>query len=153
VEVQAAADAHVGALPTLALGCPSAHQTDRPPLELVGVVMCEGLGVLDGGRLAGHRVGLGHFLAEGVVEPVLHQAHRRIGDVGPDPAALQPLCDSDGGSAATERVEHHITLIAAGGDDAFEQGFRLLCRGSRDVLCPRRLRLADQPTRPLRPGE
>jgi hypothetical protein len=25
--------------------------------------------------------------------------------------------------------------------------------GSRDVLCPCRLRLADQPTRPLRPGE
>ena len=32
----------------------------------------------------------------------------------------------DGGAAAAERVEHHVAGVAAGGDDALEQGEGLL---------------------------
>ena len=45
-----------------------------------------------------------------------------MGDVDADPAAAQLLGGGDGRAAAAERVEHHVAGVAAGLDDALQQG-------------------------------
>jgi hypothetical protein len=51
-----------------------------------------------------------------------------VGDVDPDPLPSELLRRIDRGSAAAERVEHHVAGIGRSGDDAFEQRARLLGR-------------------------
>ena len=49
-----------------------------------------------------------------------------MGDVYADPGAAQLLRGGDGGAAAAEGVQHHVAGVAAGLDDALQQGHRLL---------------------------
>ena len=45
-----------------------------------------------------------------------------MGDVDADPGAAEFLGGVDGGAAAAEGVEDDVARVAAGVDDAFEQG-------------------------------
>ena len=67
-------------------------------------------------------------LAEGVLEAVLHEVHGEVRDVDADPAALEALRYDDRRAATAEGVKHDVTLVAAGSDDALQQGLGLLCR-------------------------
>ena len=60
------------------------------------------------------------------MEPLLHQVDGEVGDVNADPAAVQALGHGHGGAAAAEGVEHQVALVAAGVDDALQQGLGLL---------------------------
>ena len=61
------------------------------------------------------------FVLEGVLQAVADE-----GDVYANPAAVEALGGGDGGAAAAEGVQHHVALVAAGADDAFQQGLGLL---------------------------
>ena len=128
-EVDVAVDAGVGALLASGGGA-GVDETERPVLELVAAVVVavlgQGAGAGDIFRQADDVV-LGEFGAEGVVEAVFHQGDGDVGDVDADPASLEALGDGNSGAAAAEGVEDDIALVAAGVDDAFEQGFWLLC--------------------------
>lgn len=67
------------------------------------------------------------------MQTVPNQRDRQMGDVDADPLSFKPLGDGDSCPAATERVEDNITLIAAGGDDPFEESFWFL-RGVAEPL-------------------
>jgi hypothetical protein len=43
-----------------------------------------------------------------------------MSNVYPYPATVQPLGDSDSGSASAEWVKHNVTLVATCGDNTFE---------------------------------
>src|SRR5947209_5517644 len=49
-----------------------------------------------------------------------------MGNVNADPAAIEALCDGDGGAAPAEGIEDKVAFIRTGLDDAFEKGLRLL---------------------------
>ena len=51
-----------------------------------------------------------------------------MGYVYADPPALESLSHGDRCATPAERVEHDITLVATGPDDAFEQRLGFLCR-------------------------
>ena len=127
------------------------HERHGPPLELVFVPRGEvarGVEVFGravdfvfqfGGR-ARHSVravfGLATFggqrtarptCAEGVFEPFLDERNGEVRDVYADPLAVELLRGVNGCAATAERVEHHVAFVAAGGNDAFQQGQRLLC--------------------------
>jgi hypothetical protein len=65
-------------------------------------------------------------------EPVPDQVDGEIGHVDPHPATVEGLGCRDGRAAAAERVEHHVTLVAGRGDDAFKAG-----APRRHGACPR----------------
>ena len=81
--------------------------------------------LLDVGGLADDLVG-GQFVAEGVLQAVLDEVDGQVGDVDADPAALQAFGHGHRGAAAAEGVQDHVAFVAAGPDDALQQGFRLL---------------------------
>ena len=58
-------------------------------------------------------------------------------DVDADPAALQTLGDGDRRPAPAERVEDDIALVAAGLDDALQEGFWLLGGVAQSLVVPR----------------
>jgi len=62
-------------------------------------------------RLANDLVGVSHFLAEGVIEPLLDESDGEMRDVDANPAAIQALGDGDGGSASAEGIEDGVALI------------------------------------------
>ena len=64
--------------------------------------------------------------ADCVVQAVADEGDREVRDVYANPAAVEALGGGDRSSAAAERVEHDIALVAGCTDDAFEQGFGLL---------------------------
>ena len=61
-----------------------------------------------------------------MVQAVAHQADRQVGNVDADPAAVEAFRDRRGGAAAAEWVKDKVALVAAGADDAFQQGFGFL---------------------------
>src|SRR5690606_9418279 len=121
-----AVDAAVGAL--LALLAAAVARVDglgtderkRPPLELVAAV----LGKLGGAgqvfRLADDQVVAAGLQPVGILQPVLLQGDRQVGDVDAYPVAAELLRGGDGRAAAAEGVEHDVTWVAAGRDDAFQ---------------------------------
>ena len=124
VEKDAAIDASVRAL--LLFHRPGVDQPERPPLKLVRIFGGQCGRVGHGNRLADHFVGFLDRFPVSRVQAVLHQGNCQIGDVNSDPFPAESLGHRDGRAAATERVEHHVALVAARLDDALQQGFRLL---------------------------
>lgn len=61
-----------------------------------------------------------------LLQPLFDQADGEVGDVNADPLAPQLLCGVDGGAAPAERIKHYVAGIAAGLNDALQQGQRLL---------------------------
>lgn len=118
LDVEQAVDAAVRALAP-ALVRLGVHQTAGPELELVLVAFGQISGRRDVGGRATHVEG---DAGEGVLQAPLDQAHRQVRDVDADPAAVQLLRRMHRGATAAEGVEHDIAFVAAGGDDAFEQG-------------------------------
>ena len=51
---------------------------------------------------------------------------RELAEIGGDPFAPELFGHGGGRAAAAEKVGHEIAFVAAGFDDAFEQGFGLL---------------------------
>ena len=49
-----------------------------------------------------------------------------MGNVDADPAAFQAFGHVQGGAAAAEGVQHQVAFVAAGPDDALQQGFGFL---------------------------
>ena len=133
-EVDVAVHARIGAL-AFVLGRASIDQAERPPFELVAVVLGEGGGA---GRVFGvAEDGIGtQVLAEGVAQAVADEGDGDVRDVDPDPVAVEPFGRGNRGAAAAERVEDDIALGAAGVDDAFEQGFGLLGGVAEAFLVP-----------------
>jgi hypothetical protein len=65
-------------------------------------------------------------VGESISQSPFDQAHGQVRDVDADPAAIQLLRGVDRCAAAAEGIENDIALVAAGGNDAFEQSKRLL---------------------------
>ena len=112
---------------------PRLDQRQRPPLELVAVVLGQLARRGEVLRLAHDRVILLLDQPEHVLQPVLHQGDGEVGDVDADPAPAQLLRGRDGGAAAAERVEHDVAGVAAGREDALQEREWLL-RGVAEAL-------------------
>jgi hypothetical protein len=124
VEVEAVVDAAVGSL-ALIYG-PRADLTESPPLELVFVFGGEGGGSGVVGGFANDFVGLFDFGAVAIGEALLDEADGEVGDINANPAAIKALGGLDGGAATTEGIKDEVSLVGAGFEDAFEEGFGLL---------------------------
>src|SRR5680860_1511853 len=134
VKVQSAVDALVGSL-LLLLGT-SSDETQRPPLELIRIMVGEPLGIRNGDGLANR---LWHVvLAELVDDPALDQRDCEMGDVDTDPAATELLGSGNRGSAPAEGIQDKIPLVAARSNDPFEQSLRLLRRVAESLCALRR---------------
>src|SRR5258706_1777401 len=132
VEIQPTVDPLVGAL--LSFRRASAHQPQRPPLQLVRVLPRERRGASLVRRIAYDVVALAGLDSRCVLEALLDEADCEVGNVNSDPPALEPLRDRDGCSASAERIEHNSALIAARPDDALQERLRLLSRVA-ESLC------------------
>ena len=73
-------------------------------------------------RLADDAVVVACAQAVAVLQAVLHEGDAEVGDVDAEPAAAEALGGVDGGAAAAEGVEHDVAGVAAGADDALEEG-------------------------------
>ena len=113
-----AVDAVIGAF--LLFDGAGAHQAQRPPLELIFVLVGQ-----DGGFVGGDGLADGDdfdFVAVGVAETVFDERGGELGDVYAEPSAAEFFGGVNGGAAAAEGIEDEIAGVAAGGDDAFEEG-------------------------------
>ena len=114
-------------LPVLLPSCPPSGlariERQRPPLELVAVVPGKLARRAEVFRLADD---LELQAGEHGGQAVLLQRDGQVGDVDADPAPAQLLRGRDRGAAAAERVEHHVAGVAAGLDDALQEGKGLL---------------------------
>jgi len=63
---------------------------------------------------------------------------RQVGDINADPLPAKFLRRSDARAAAAERIQHHVTRVGRGIDDALEQGKRFL-GGITKTLCSHRI--------------
>ena len=133
-EVDVAIDAGVGATAAV-VGGTGVHEAQGPPLELIAVLLGEGGGAAGVGGLADDLVGA-EGVAEAVVKAVADQGDGQVGDVDTDPAAVEALGGDGGGAAAAEGVEDDVALVAAGVDDALQQGLGLLGGVAEAFLCP-----------------
>ena len=77
-------------------------------------------------RFADHVVGRFDLWAEGIGEALLDEADGEVGDVDPDPAAIEALGYLNGGAAAAEGIEDYVAFVGAGLDNAFEEGLGFL---------------------------
>ena len=77
-------------------------------------------------RLADDAVVVAGAQAVAILQAVLHEGDAEVGDVDAEPAAAEAVGGVDGGAAAAEGVEHDVAGVAAGADDAFEEGERFL---------------------------
>ena len=115
-------------LPGLAAGVAAQRarldQRQRPPLELVAVVVGQLPRCV--ARSCGSPITSKLDVGEHLLQAILLQGDRQVRDVDADPAAAELLRRGDGRAAATERIEHHVAGVAAGLDDAFQQGDGLL---------------------------
>ena len=68
-----------------------------------------------------------------------------MSNVDSDPMALEPLSYGDRRSAAAERVEHHVPLVAAGLDDTVQECLGFLRRVAKPFLGPGRDRIDVNP--------
>ena len=123
-EIDVAVDAGVGAS-AFVVGRASVHQAQRPPLELVAVLLGQRLGAGNIGGFADDFVGT-QIIAEGVVQAVPDQRDGQVGNVDADPAAVEPFRRGHRCTTPAERVQHHVALVAAGPDDALQQCFGFL---------------------------
>ena len=64
--------------------------------------------------------------AAAVTQTAGHQIDGQWLDIDAEPAAPEALRGFDGGAAAAERIEDEVALVAAGADDALEEGERFL---------------------------
>ena len=112
------------ALPAARLAAqrPGADQGERPPLELVAVVVGELAGRGQVFWLADHGVIGAGVDVEGVFQAVFLQGDRQVGDVDADPAPPELLGGGDGGAAAAEGIQHPVAGVGGGLHDALEQG-------------------------------
>ena len=110
VEVEPSVDALVRAL--LLLGRTRAHQAERPPLELVRVLLGQLRCASRVGRLADDLVGVLDLGAEGIAQALLDQGDGQVGDVDADPAAAELLRGGDRRAAAAEGIEHDVAFVA-----------------------------------------
>jgi len=101
VEVEASVDAAVGSFFD-AFGGAGSAKAERPVLELPFVFFGELGGSGYVGGFADDLVGFADVVAEGVGEAGLDEADGEVSDVDPDPAAVEFLCDLNGGAAAAE---------------------------------------------------
>ncbi len=60
------------------------------------------------------------------MQALLDEGDGEMRNVDADPAAVQALGHVQGGAAAAEGVQHQVAFVAAGSDDALQQGFGLL---------------------------
>ena len=169
--------------PFLLLHGPRPHQPQRPPLELILVLLrqrgrfvgCGGLAddMDDGlGRDAFHSVpgfrfgvrdavesvptGRGsagaadefHAAFVGVEQPRLDERDGELRDVDANPVAAQLLGGVNRRAAAAEWVEHQIAGVAAGLDDALQQGDGLLRWVVKALACLRVNRIDVRPKVP-----
>ena len=109
----------------LLLDRPGADQSERPPLELIFVLLGENRGFVRRGRFANGDDF--DFVAVGVAETILDERGGQLRDVYANPFAAKLLGVINCRSAAAEWVENNIAGIAANFDDAFEERDRLLC--------------------------
>src|ERR1035437_3472927 len=108
--------------------CARAHEAERPPLELVRVLRRETRRLVGRHRLADDPIRLLDFLAEGAPQPGLDEVHCEVRYVDPQPTPPERLRRCNRRPAAAERIEHEVSLIRAGADDAFEKSLGLLRR-------------------------
>ena len=123
-EVDVAVHAGVGAFAAVAGGA-GCGEAQGPPFELVAILLGQGVGAGDILGEADDFVGL-QFAAEGVGHAAADDADGEVGDVDADPAAVEALGGGHGGAAAAEGIQHDVAFGGAGGDDAFQEGFRFL---------------------------
>ena len=85
--------------------CRAVDERDSPALEVEGRMLEQRLCADQVPGDAVHLVGLGDGVAVSVPQSLLDQVDGEVGDVDPDPAALQPDGRIDGGPAAAEGIE------------------------------------------------
>src|ERR1035437_3533559 len=69
-----------------------------------------------------------------ILQPLLNERNRKVGDIDSNPFALEFLGSVDARPATTERVEDDVALIRTCTDDSFKEGLRLLGRVSESLL-------------------
>ena len=76
------------------------------------------------------RAGVDEFQAVtvGVGEAFLDEGDRELGDVDANPLAAEFLGGVNRGAATAERIKDYVAGIAAGGDNALQEGHGFLCR-------------------------
>ena len=121
-EVDQAVYAAVRALLLAAIGL-GVNQGHGPPLELVLVAPGEVAGAV---QVLGGAVHVEGDAGEGVLEAALDEADGEVGDVYADPAAAELLGGVGCRPAAAEGIEDEVAGVAAGQEDAFKEGERLL---------------------------
>ena len=106
-EVNYAINASVSSLPFLAhwLG---PDEAQRPPLELVAVLLGQGTG---GGKILRLTDDLKPDTGEGILKALTHHCNGEVSDVNSNPAPPQLLGSDDGGAAAAEGIEDYIPLV------------------------------------------
>src|SRR5258705_171284 len=119
MKVKSSINSFVGTL--FLLGGTRSHKAKRPPLELVRVGCGKLLGAGGILGLADHAVRLLDLLTERVLESVPNQVNGQVGHVDADPASVQTMGDGDRCAAATERIEHSVTLVAARKHDPLQK--------------------------------
>lgn len=122
-----AVDAAVGAFFALSGGWFAANglgfdEGERPPLELVAVILGKLAGGCEVEGFADDIVILAGFEVEHVFEAGFVHGNGEMGDVNADPAAVEFLSGGDGSAAAGEGVEYDITGVGGGEDDTLQQG-------------------------------
>jgi hypothetical protein len=130
-EEDLAVDAAVGALlALLGVGGPTeragGNERACPPLELETVFACQFARRFVVDRLADDVVVFLGQQTEGVAQTVLEKCSRDVGDVDAQSFAPQLVGSDDGSAAAGKGIENDVARIAAGVDDALEQGKRFL---------------------------
>jgi hypothetical protein len=110
-------------------------ERNRPPLELVFVPGGEVARCVEVAWRADHI----KFAAcsKSILKPLFDQGNGEVGDVDPNPLAFKFLRGMNGGTATAEWIEHHVAFLAAGLNDAFEQGQRLLSGITEAFACLR----------------
>ena len=130
-EIDIAVNAPVSAATTLSANRQSVYQAQSPELELIAAIVfalsrqCPRAGQVF--RVADYFVGA-QVVAKPRLQTVAHQADGEVGDVNPDPAAVEAFGHYGRCAAAAERVQDEVAFVAAGADDAVQQRFRLLSR-------------------------
>ena len=117
MEIKPAINAAIRSL--LLLNRSRPYQSERPPLELIRILLRQGTGILEARRFPNDLELT--LLTEGITESVTYQRYGQVRHINPDPAPGELLGRRNGRAPTAEQIENHVTFIAACFNDALKQ--------------------------------
>src|SRR5579875_160067 len=90
------------------------HKGERPPLELIAVILRE---LFCGGHISWFADNVELDIWEHISQAVFLQGNTQVGDVYAYPFASKLLRGGDGGATATEGIKYDVSRVTAGLDD------------------------------------